>query len=583
MLNNKSKPLDNNKPTDQIQSFMSDQESFLIQEKEDDMGTEVVQAELVDEFSELASPPTIDWSHAAKELLESLPQVWTRGLLYLLIFFSAVVIPWAMLAKVDETGSGRGRLEPQGAPSNLEAASSGTVVTVHAKEGDIVQENQILLELESNKIQGELQQARAKLEGQKSRLAQLLVSKNQSIIAINAQQQQNQAQVLEKTAQADQSKQNLNEKQSSTPLILTNKAAQITQAQKNLDDSKSNILLQQTEKLAQVNQVREKLSSAKASYTKLDSKLKRNALEVQRYKQLWQQGIVAQVKVIEMEEIFNETERLRSQAAADVKLLEESLKEQKSSYAKVVNQLQTDIQRNEFSVQEQQRDYQKLEKQQSFDVAQATTRLREQLAGGKGLKSSGELALVKSWEQLNELRSQIALVESEINQSESQIQSLGKELEQKILRAPINGILTQMPIKQAQSFVQTGQLVARIAPQNSKIIIKAQMPIQESGFIKVGAPVKVKFDAYPFQDYGVVAGKIQWISPDSKILELNGGKGEVFEVDVSLNQDYIQHQRNRISLALGQTATVEVILRQRRVIDFIIDPFKQLQKGGAKL
>jgi hemolysin D len=547
------------------------------------INTDIYQGELVESQVVMNATSAPDWSNSAKELLESLPQAWTRGLLYLLVVFAAIIIPWAMLAKVDETGTGRGRLEPKGSLSRLESAAAGTVVAVRAKEGDIVQQNQVLLELDSDKVRSELQQAQTKLEGQRNRLAQLMISKNQSAIAINTQQQQNQSQVLEKAAQAEQSRQNLVDKESSTPLLLNSKAAQITQAEKSVQDSKSSLLIQQAEKSTQVNQAREKLNGAKDTYSKITSRLERNRREVQRYYTLAQQGVVPQAKVLEVEEIFNETDRLRSQAAADIKLSEETLKEQEINYNKVFNQLQTDIQRNEFSVQEQKREYQKLQKQQGADVVQATIRLREQVEGQKGLKSSGQLTLVKSQEQLNEIRAQIGAAEIEIVQSQNQIKGLQRELEQKLLRAPTNGILVQLPVKQAQAFVQTGQLVAQIAPQDSRTIVKAQIPSQESGFLKAGMPVKVKFDAYPFQDYGVVTGKVQWVSPDSKVSEANGVKTETFELDVLLDQNHIQHRGNRVDLSLGQTATVEVITRQRHIIDFIIDPFKQLQKGGLKL
>ena len=48
-------------------------------------------------------------------------------------------------------------------------------------------------------------------------------------------------------------------------------------------------------------------------------------------------------------------------------------------------------------------------------------------------------------------------------------------------------------------------------------------------------------------------------------------------------QTYIQSGNKRIALTPGQTATAEVIVRQRRIADFVLDPFKKLQKGGLKL
>jgi hemolysin D len=125
--------------------------------------------------------------------------------------------------------------------------------------------------------------------------------------------------------------------------------------------------------------------------------------------------------------------------------------------------------------------------------------------------------------------------------------------------------------------------MVEIAPKNSALILRAQIPPTDSGFLKVGMPVKVKFDAYPFQDYGVSDGELTWISPDSKMNETPQGKQEVFELKVKLDKPYIQDQDKRIALTPGQTATAEVVIRQRRVIDFFIDPFKKLQQDGMKL
>jgi hemolysin D len=131
--------------------------------------------------------------------------------------------------------------------------------------------------------------------------------------------------------------------------------------------------------------------------------------------------------------------------------------------------------------------------------------------------------------------------------------------------------------------LQSGQTIAEIAPQGSPLVFRAKLPSPESGFLRVGQPVKLKFDAYPFQDYGVVQGYVRWISPDSKVEETAQGKLEIFELEVTLEQTYIQTQNKRVALTPGQTATAEVIVRQRRLIDFILDPFKKLQKGGIQL
>ncbi|RDH52026.1 HlyD family secretion protein, partial [Mastigocladus laminosus WC112] len=151
------------------------------------------------------------------------------------------------------------------------------------------------------------------------------------------------------------------------------------------------------------------------------------------------------------------------------------------------------------------------------------------------------------------------------------------------VRSPINGTIFELPVSKPGAVVQLGQRVAQIAPKNTPLIIKAQMPSQQSGFLKVGMPVKIKFDAYPFQEYGIAQGKVTWISPDSKVSQTPQGQQESFELNIALNQQYLQNGNQRILLNPGQTATAEVIIRQRRVIDFVLDPFQRLRKDGLKL
>jgi len=52
-----------------------------------------------------------------------------------------------------------------------------------------------------------------------------------------------------------------------------------------------------------------------------------------------------------------------------------------------------------------------------------------------------------------------------------------------------------------------------------------------------GMPVKLKFDAYPFQTMGT--GHLRWLSPDSKIVE-TAQVGRNFELEIALDQTYIK-------------------------------------------
>ena len=160
------------------------------------------------------------------------------------------------------------------------------------------------------------------------------------------------------------------------------------------------------------------------------------------------------------------------------------------------------------------------------------------------------------------LRSQ---VKSDIAQNKSQMKSLEFQLGQHELKAPVSGTVFELPIQQAGAVVQSGSLVAEIAPEGSPLIIRAQMPTSESGSLRKGLAVKLKFDAYPFQDYGVVEGELREISPTTLEVDTPNGKVAAYNLEITLKHDCIPTGNKCIKLRPGDTATAEVIVRQRRI------------------
>jgi hemolysin D len=474
-----------------------------------------------------------DWSNVTKELLDSLPQVWTRGLLYFLAIFVSILLPWGMLAKVDETGTARGRLEPTGKSFKLDAPVAGTVAEVKVKEGESVKVGQTLLELESDIVKTELQQEQEKLSGQQNQLALLDLLKNQSNLAIRTQEGQNQAQDSEKLAQIEQANQNV-------------KALQISYD------------LQKQEKEAQVNQATQDLDKQKIAHNLAEIALKGSQEKYQYYRKALDSKVISQERFQEVEQSLKENAERLMQAKSDIAQAQSRLSEQQNSYEGLIEKIQAEI-------------------------VQAQLKLQEQEKNGQNLAYSGRLALLKSQNELKNLETEMTNFKAEIAQSKSRIASLQLQLTQRIIKSPQEGIVFQLPIKNAGDVLQPGDLIAEIAPQGASLILRSQMDTTESGSLQLGMAVKLKFDAYPFQDYGVIEGKLSQIAPTSKVTDTAQGQVTTYDLEIELQQNCMPTSTKCIKLKPGQTATAEVIVRQRRIFDFIVDPLKQLQKGGLKL
>ena len=474
-----------------------------------------------------------DWSSQTKELIDTLPRVWTRGLFYFLAIFTAIALPWAMLAQVDETGTARGRLEPSGKTFIIDAPVVGTVSAINVEAGDFVEVGQNLLELESDLARSELQQLQGQLVGQENRLNQLELLKKQLLLTVDTQGRESQAQKLEKQAQVAQARQQLQFYQTSY-------------------DS------QKEEKLAQVNQAKQDVAYAQTALNSARQVLGKAQKEIQRYRKALKQGIISEVRVVEQEDVIAERQQAFDQARSELQQAQLRLFEQQNSYAQVVRQAESDIE-------------------------QAQLQLQEQEKGDRTLSYTGKLAVLSSQEQLKNIESEIATLTAEIDQSKSQIASAEYELKQRVLKAPVDGTVFDLPVQKSGEVLQPGDPVAEIAPEDSPLVVMAQMATAESGSLTKGMPVKLKFDAYPFQDYGIVSGKLTNISPTSEVTETPEGQVANYNLEIELDRDCIPTANKCIALRPGDTATAEVIVRQRRVIDFILDPFKKLQKGGLDL
>ena len=489
------------------------------------------------------SIPEVGWSGSTQELINTLPRVWSRGLVYLMTAFIAVGLPWTILARIDETGTARGKIEPKGKTLRLDTPISGQVTEVHGKEGLQVKAGEKLLTIESKAIASQLQQEQEKLKGLQNQLKELKSVKNQHLQALNTQNQQNQAQITEKQAQLSQAQQD---------------AASLTE----LFDS------QKQEKQAQLEQAQKIIETSKAAYELAQIRLQSAKEKVPRYQQAFKDGAISQDRLLETTQLAQEAQ----------KELEKS---------------QLELEQSRSSFKEIQSSYQTLLEQETTDREQAKLRVSEQEGGYNSLLHTNDLALLDNQEKIKDATAKISALQGEIAQTASKIESWKFQLTQHTIKAPKSGTIFQFPIQNVGANVQSGDTVAMIAQTNNSsaiaskenLVLRAKMPSSETAFVKTGLPAKIKLDAYPFQDYGVVDGSVSWISPDSKV-DNNSQPSlqqEFFEIEVSLEQNYLEAEPKPISLTPGQTGTAEVVIRQRRLIDFFLDPFKKLQKGGIDL
>jgi len=244
------------------------------------------------------------------------------------------------------------------------------------------------------------------------------------------------------------------------------------------------------------------------------------------------------------------------------------------------------ISRNQ--VEEKRKDY--LDKRTAYQLAQAELAEFEIELNKEYLKRKTDIQkeyenLLGLYAQYEEKAYQLANVE---NQTESELRlaratyegaariSFDDIDEENFLRirAPVSGMITMVELNQPGDKVESKKPIAGIAPADARMVLHVEIEESDRGFLREGMPVKMKFNAFPYQRYGFISGTLEYISPATIINPQT--KRPVYKGRVHLDRHHFSVENTQIPLRYGMTATVEIVTRQRRLIDLALDPFRRL-------
>ena len=65
------------------------------------------------------------------------------------------------------------------------------------------------------------------------------------------------------------------------------------------------------------------------------------------------------------------------------------------------------------------------------------------------------------------------------------------------------------------SVLQSGEQLMTLTPLDAPLMVEVNVPGTDAGFVRVGNPVTIKFDAFPATQYGDADGTVRTVSPDS--------------------------------------------------------------------
>jgi membrane fusion protein len=170
---------------------------------------------------------------------------------------------------------------------------------------------------------------------------------------------------------------------------------------------------------------------------------------------------------------------------------------------------------------------------------------------------------------------------SEIQKLKMRVGALGADLEnaqQNLLtvRSPYNGVVISLDQRTVGSVIQQGQILCQLAQQNAQL--RARLLLNEAGFPKLAVAQKVRyfFEAFPYQRYGAVSGKLDWISPSA----VSSSDGPRFIGLGSLEKTAMPAGHGQsFPLRVGMKGEAHIIVGGRTMIEYAFEPVRQLSEN----
>jgi HlyD family secretion protein len=188
-------------------------------------------------------------------------------------------------------------------------------------------------------------------------------------------------------------------------------------------------------------------------------------------------------------------------------------------------------------------------------------------------------AIISNESQQNDKNKEISELENQVlverNKFIQALQSMISEVSQWEflygLYAPIDGRLQMASFFQENQYVKEGQLLFLIQPNSTKFFLEMYIPQYNFGNVANGQDVLIKLQAYPYEIYGSLQGKLE----DINTVPTDSG----YLAKVTLPNGLVTNYGKTLRYQYGLLAQADIITKDMRLIErFYFSVSRQLRR-----
>jgi hemolysin D len=542
----------------------------------------------------------------AQEVVFEQSRGWSRGIIWTIMGITTGLVAWASLMPLEEAVPATGKLEPVGKVKDVQVPVAGVVKDVAIKDGDKVNKGQKLLSLESTVSKGQLAALESNLASlsAESKFYNSLLA--QGVSTVNPQD----------LAKLNVRPEILSLTKSRSSILSEN---QLYRAELN-NTTVANLTPEQTQRLQSSRaELNSRMNSGKSEIAQAENQMRENRNRRSGINTLLTN---AQATIVNIEAKAKAKESQLAAQMAENRTQQKNSQELLVSNQTILNSLKPAVEAGALSKNQALKQQEEVTTRGS-EVTQLNDRHNKLLQDLQEVKATSRLEIQTQQQQIAQYKNEIAQLDQEynrlmlvVNQSKekltnsfqtsrkdllakiaandkqiaeidgqlnksiveidrkiaelnSQIAQAKQNLKYQDIYAPVSGKVFELKAGTPGFVANVSEPILKIVPDN-KLTAKVYITNKDIGFVKVGMPVDVRIDTFPYSEYGDVKGKVVSIGSDALPVD-QANPYERFPATIELAKQDLVIKGQPKTLQSGYAVSVNIKVRERTVMSLLTD------------
>ncbi|MBR6013621.1 MAG: HlyD family type I secretion periplasmic adaptor subunit [Selenomonadaceae bacterium] len=142
--------------------------------------------------------------------------------------------------------------------------------------------------------------------------------------------------------------------------------------------------------------------------------------------------------------------------------------------------------------------------------------------------------------------------------------------------APVSGKVYNLAIHTIGGIVTDAQALMQIVPEDASLEFEVYADNKDIGFIRPGQKAEVKVETFNFQKFGIIDADVIEVSADAVNEPSDVEKNKRFKLILRpTGKKTVDVFGEEVPLAVGMNVSAEIKIKEKRIIDFFLDPFRR--------